>query len=167
MRPLTPSELASRDVTEGHAVEWRVERAGWVIIALILLTALLGGLGNGPLAHASRSAGAARLDFDRIVRHGSPVELRLAAGADAMRNGRILVSFDSAFSETASVRHIQPAPVASSNTASRLTFEFSVPDGATESTIVFALEHRRIGRIGGRLTVQEDIHLPFHQFVLP
>ena len=70
--------------------EWRFERIGWGVIALVLVAGSVGLFGDGRLASASASttAGGAVVHYERVVRHGAPSEISLrlapAAGADTI-----------------------------------------------------------------------------------
>ena len=59
--------------------EWWAERIGWVAISIILIAALLGAFGPGPLSHreAASDDGRLRVDYYRVQRYAAPAELRI------------------------------------------------------------------------------------------
>lgn len=59
--------------------DWSFERAGWVVIALVVLAAVLGLMGHGPLsgAEATTPDGAMRVEYARFERHGAPSSIIL------------------------------------------------------------------------------------------
>jgi hypothetical protein len=163
--PLSPTDLEKPDVLRSQRREWSIERLGWLIIAVILAVGLLGGFGGGPLAHASRSGQAVNLDFDRVVRHGVPTELRLTVGTGAVVNGRIRVALDWTYLRAVDLLGIHPAPVQSSTSGDRLFLDFAATDGGS-NRIIFEVEPHDIGRQQGRIEVGPS-RVDLSQFVLP
>jgi hypothetical protein len=84
---------------------WIVERIGWVLLALALVWAVLGGTGHGPLSNASVQAGPVDILYQRFSRKGvlTPLELRwkapptqtLELSFDARFIDRMKIDFDS------------------------------------------------------------------------
>lgn len=69
------------DMPEGEGVsraeDW-FHRAGWTLLALILLAALAGLLGPGPLSSRTACAGPAFcVEYERFIRNHAPAELRI------------------------------------------------------------------------------------------
>jgi hypothetical protein len=58
-------------------LEWRIERIGWGIIALIIIAALLGLLGNGPLSAAVKTGGSLQVEYDRFLHRDAPSSYRI------------------------------------------------------------------------------------------
>ncbi len=164
--PLTPLELQQPEVMVAQRREWKIERAGWLVIAGVLLAGMLGGLGGGPIAHAARTAGAAHLDFDRLVRHGVATDLRLVIGPEAAVNGQIQVALDWEYLAAMQIRDILPAPLRSRSVEGRLLLEFAATAGAA-TPVVLELEPHAAGRHTGYLTVGDGPALEFAQIVYP
>ena len=64
---------------------WKVQRAGWIVIALLLLAALAGLFGSGPVGDAREEAAALRVDYVRDavdVDAVSPPPLRVERGSE-------------------------------------------------------------------------------------
>lgn len=164
--PLTPSELDQAEVLASQRREWKAERVGWGIMALILALGALGGFGGGPLAHASRSSGSTEFAFDRLVRHGVPTELRLTVSPSAIVGDRITVSLDWAYLQGIDFRDVRPTPISSTSVEDQLIFEFSASAGKT-GDIVFEIEPRDIGKQSGRIGISDGTTLEFEQIVFP
>ena len=66
---------------EGHGVsraEERLHKLGWIVFAGLLLAALAGLLGPGPLSSRSKSADPAlSVEYERFLRNHAPADLRL------------------------------------------------------------------------------------------
>jgi hypothetical protein len=93
------------------------QRAAWIGLLLLIVLALAGALGDGPLSHASLAApGGVRVDYERVVRRlaPSPIRVRVAAGPvprerlqlDVMRRPRseLLAIFPQPLRERATAR---------------------------------------------------------------
>ena len=68
---------------------WVVQRIGWGVMAALLLAALLGLFGTGPLSRATATApgGAVTLDYDRFGRYLGPATLLIRVGPGAAPGG--------------------------------------------------------------------------------
>ena len=162
--PITPKELQAPEVLRGQRREWRFERAGWLFMALLMAGGLAGAFGGGPLAHAAVSTGSSRLDFDRLVRHGVPTELRLTIGASPNTTGRLRVSLDWSYLEAVNLLEVIPQPMSTVSSADRVAWEFEAD--ATGNRIVIKVEPTKVGAREGRLQIGGGT-LQFRQFVYP
>ncbi len=111
-------------------VAWRVERVSWLIMALIVVAALAGVFGGGPLGHAR--AGAAgdplRIEYDRFARVQSNYTVR----ADAVVStgaSRLELRFGSDFLDMFHVEQITPAPISWQLTGDGAIAGFDVKGG--------------------------------------
>jgi len=136
-----------------------------MVIGVLLAGAMAGVFGGGPLAHASRAAGSARLEFDRLVRHGVITRLTLQLGTDQAVNRRVQVTLDWGYLEKVDLRDVIPEPVSTVSSAEGITWEFAA--GEAGSTIVLEIEPRHSGPREGQLKVGANTTLVFRQFVYP
>lgn len=91
---------------------WRAERAGWAVMAALVLAALAGlGGGEGPAAAARQEAGALGLSYARIQRAGAPslFTLHLAAEPGA---AEARLTLDAAFLDGWRLLEAQPPHLA-------------------------------------------------------
>jgi len=105
--------------------EWRVQRVGWGVLALLLLLGLLGAFGNGPLSHADASAGALRVSYERFAHAQAPttVIIRVSSpGTDPVR-----IAIDHEYLDTLSVDHIRPTPLRAESNGDDAIYEFAGP----------------------------------------
>ena len=65
--------------------QWRVERAGWAIIGLIILAAFAGVFGHHPFARATAQTpdGALVVEYDRFARYESDTEMNVSVTLNA------------------------------------------------------------------------------------
>lgn len=147
---------------------WRFQRVGWVVLAVILVVALLGGLGDGPLSDATRATGdgVLQVQYQRIERHRSPasvvVRVRTAAGDDTVR-----LWMDASFAHAQQFNTIHPEPESVATGGDRLVYEFAVAPGDTDVTVSFESQCEAIGPLRGEVGLVDGPSLSFRQFVMP
>ena len=109
---------------------WRVQRAGWIAMALVTLLALLGLFGSGPLGNATAGEEGAplRLEYGRFVRLGAPSHLRVHIGPGTTPNGEAHLWLSRAYLEEIEIQRITPEPDRVEAGPDRLTYIFLVPE---------------------------------------
>jgi hypothetical protein len=122
--------IAGLDITEDlafHQRFWIVQRAGWAVMAAVVVAALAGAFGRGPLSHASLAAEGVRVDYERVVHAGTTttvtVDARPADAATAQREAR--VAFASDYVEGMALERVVPAPLRVETGTRQTTFVFS------------------------------------------
>ena len=127
-----------------HRRNWAVQRAGWLLMALVLLLGLLGVLGDGPLARTERTAGAFSIRYDRVVRLSAPTtwELRLPAGGE----GRVGLTLEGSLLAVIEIDGWSPPPDRVTATSQGQRLAFLTHDTGT-ATIRFRFTPKRLGRI--------------------
>lgn len=127
IRDLT-AELNPR-VTRAH---WVVQRVFWAILALVLLSALLGAFGGGPLSNASSSASMTGvtldLDYQRLTRSHSPQSLHLMVRAPQDSGESLTVVLPRKLSDRLRIEGIVPEPDSSFTGPEGTTYVWSVVD---------------------------------------
>ena len=148
--------------------DWRFERIGRMLLALILLAAIAGLLGRGPLAKArttSRS-GALTLDYERIERRVAETHLRFSVAPGAVTDTLVRLWIDRRWLEEVRLEQVVPEPIATRETGTALVYEFAATRGAP-AVITFDYQHEGQGRLPGSAGLVGADSLRFAQFVLP
>jgi len=148
--------------------EWFVERVGWALMLLLVLAALLGLLGSGPLSQAVASATDAsmQVEYPRFDRYQSPTELRVhLQPTPGMDTGRLWL--DREFIDRVQLARIDPEPLATAVAPDRFVYSFGLLPADAPVTITFHLEPNRFGRMPVRLGLVDGPELAFTVFVLP
>jgi len=149
--------------------EWRIQRVSWLVLGLVLLAALLGAFGGGPLAHATAGASGipAVLDYDRFLRFASPTELRLILDPSAIRpDGVAHVWLPHRYLDRVDVRRVTPEPQRVTGGASGVMYEFLLTPGQA-GVISMVVQPERAGMLAGQIVLADRRGLTFRQFVYP
>jgi hypothetical protein len=132
---------------------WRLERVIWGCLGLILLAALTGLFGEGPLSEVNAASpdGALTVSYDRFQRESRIARfvVRLAR-SDAVEPGFRL---SPGFHENYQVSSLEPKPVRSSAGPDGLDYAFA-PPRTGDLTVVIWAHPRRFGPL--RLQAQAD-----------
>ena len=138
---------------------WAFQRFGWLLIAALVLAALLGVFGSGPLSSASTEGVRVRLDYDRFARLGQSTKLRLSfVNASDTR-----LEFSRAYLEAFRIEQITPQPRAAEGNEDTLGYLFA---GEGSMTVAFDLVPEKFGIIAGATRGLGETLL-FRQLVYP
>ena len=146
--------------------DWAFERTGWIGMLVVVLAALAGLMGHGPLSQARVASGDLTMEYSRFERHGAPSTLTvLVPRAAADTSVQLWLSrgfldgilFDRVIPEAAEERAAPGGTI----------YDFLVTPGTDTARIIFHYTPLAIGtrsiQIGraGRETVRRS------QFVYP
>jgi hypothetical protein len=155
-----------RDLLFQHR-EWTIQRGGWLVMMAIIIAALIGLLGGGPLSSATAEAGPLQLQFSRFERRHAPTELEVTLTSSAVSQDQVEVWISTDYLAGAEITSIVPEPEEVSETEDQLVYRFSIDDQTQTPTILFALEYDDPGLTTGRMGVTDGPELTFWQFVYP
>jgi hypothetical protein len=149
--------------------EWRVQRIGWVVMALIVLAGLLGLTGNGVLARATVSdpAELLRLEYARLDRVQTPTTLTVLIAGDAVVAEQVEVWVDREYLRGILIETIVPEPQEVRSAADGLLYVFAVDEPEEPLTVSFDVRHTGFGAKSGRVALVDGPALDFGQFVYP
>ena len=146
---------------------WILQRLGWGVMACLILAALVGLLGSGPLASRTLDSPQQRfrLEYQRFLRHRAPTRLLLQVKNNPREE--VQVWYDRALIEHFIIKQIVPLPTRVEVNAERLTYIFRATDQKGPFLITFSLEPETFGSLSGRVGIEHDDSLYFQQFVYP
>jgi hypothetical protein len=157
-----PAEIEAGEVFHKH--EWLIQRIGWGLLSLILMAAVLGVFGSGPVARTAIASGDDVLEFERFSRRHAPTQWTIML-APSERAGVFSVRISSSFLERYRISAIVPEPRGRSLTRSDVAFEFDISDPA--AAIVFHVEPERSGSSEGFFRLGNAEPIRVEQFIYP
>jgi hypothetical protein len=147
-----------------HRREWRVQRIGWVCVALFLALALAGLFGGGPLSRVYAEGPEGRVEYERFVRSGAPTTLTVMPATGA-RHGVSRIEVTAAYLEAFEVESITPEPSAVRMVGEQLVYEFAA--AAPGASVSFHLQPQRLWRHRAQLTIDAGAPLEISQLTYP
>ena len=153
-----------------HPWELRIQRAGWLVFAGLILAALVGFLGQGPLSSTTSGdpQGALWVEYNRFERYQGPADLRIHLKPETIRTGEARIWIDRSIVEHMQIERIEPRPERTELGSNRHTLVFAVP-GLTGQTSVI-IRYRpdlRFGWIEGQIGAEVGPAVPVRQFIYP
>lgn len=138
--PRVNRELAVGEDLEFQRKWWNFEKVVWTLFGLILLLSLLGVFGRGWAAKAQKSSadGVLTLKYDRIQRTGTPSDLSVLFGPNAIRNGQIHLFVSESVINKLGAQRISPQPAKSSLGDGGVTYTFDA--NGRPATVVMSLQ---------------------------
>lgn len=152
-----------KDSPRFHEREWRVQRIGWVVLILFLLTGALGLLGKGPMADDTIALTNGSLQFDRFARRHAPTEWVINY-SQPPADGSLEFAIDSTFLSEFEVKAITPEPDTTEIKAGEVVFTFAAQSGGR---IVFHLDPQTMGVSHGKLRFNDAEAIPLRQIIYP
>jgi hypothetical protein len=150
--------------------QWVAERIGWACMALVLLAALAGLLGPGPLskAVAGNPGGPISVHYDRFPRHSAMGKIKVILGPGAAKKSEARVWVSRTLLDAHRIHEVVPEPErVEAGGDDRYTYVFHVDDAAPETTLIFQLEPESFGRCDGRIGLDGGPEVALRQFVYP
>ena len=140
---------------------WKVERAGWVLMALIALASILGLIDKGPFSRSRKGdAGGLQVEYERFIHLDTPTDLHVSLPVE----GPFVIQLPFRYLEEAEISHVVPEPTEVASYGGFVTYSFASKPGTAD--ILFNVTVRRAGSVKG--FVQSDRQrIEFTQFVYP
>lgn len=132
-----PGASSIRDLTDelnprATRAHWTVQRVFWAMLALILVAALLGAFGGGPLSTATSSASmngvTVDLEYQRWTRSRSPQSFHLTIQAPDAGAESVSVLLPPELRDRMRMEEIVPEPESSSTGPDGTLYTWSVDD---------------------------------------
>lgn len=133
---------------------WTFQRGGWVVMILVLVAALAGLLGAGPLSSSTVTVpGALRVDYQRFSRYQTSETLVVHIDPAAVRGSAVRIGLDRDFLGVSKVETVTPPPVSVRADGRELTYEFAVARPDQPLMLTFVVQPERLGFSRGRVVL--------------
>ncbi len=148
--------------------EWRVERVAWGVMGAIIIGAVAGVFGGGPVSRgrAGDVEAGVIVEFDRFARREAPITLRLVVQPSLIDRDRVQISFNRDFMDQHRVQAITPTPVASGATDDGVEYLFAA-DPQRPLIVTMNLHPIHAGTHQATVSVDEKASVLFSTFVYP
>lgn len=144
----------------------RVQRAGWLAIMLVLLSATAGLIGPGLIGMASVSSTDGKLmaEFFRTSTSHNDTGIRITAALEGKETLTLWISRD--YAERFYLKEIIPQPTRVYAGADRVFYEFTAAPGTSEMMISLLAEPIEAGPVSGVIGAGAN-RLHIKQFIWP
>jgi hypothetical protein len=133
----------------------------------IIIAALIGLLGAGPLSSATAEAGPLQLQYSRFERRHAPTELEATVASGGVSQGQVEVWISTDYLERIEITSIVPEPEDVREVDGRVVYRFSIDNQTQTPTMLFALEYDDPGITTGRIGLVDGPELALWQLVYP
>jgi hypothetical protein len=159
-------ELATDDAFQ-H-MEWRVQRIGWLVWAMLLLAALLGLTGSGWLSseEVTSEDGAITVRYDRFLHYHKPTQLVIDVKRSES-NGQWQLKVARSLLDQLQILRIEPEPERREIAPDEIVYTFLHSAGAPAGKVVFHVEYERYGSAQGTISLVGSGPVDLKQFVFP
>ena len=149
--------------------EWRTQRVGWVVLVMVMLVALGGLFGNGPLSWTTVTApgGALQVSYERFGRRGGPQELTVRAPARSAERGSWHVEVSRDYLASLEVTSITPQPDAAEAVQGAVRYRFAQAAPDADLEVVLAVTPRAVGSRRGDVRLAGGQPATVTQFFFP
>lgn len=160
-------ELLTEEERRFQRREWGVQKVGTVVLVAVLLAALTGLLGAGPLAWTTRSSagGLVSVEFDRVTRFKTDDTLTVTFAPEAVENGQVTLDLTGPWISGVDVRGISPEPVHQRALSDGIAMTF-LADPSGQTAVTFSFRAGEHFALEGRAAAGGEF-VTFTQFVLP
>ena len=147
--------------------QWIVQRCGWLLMALLVLSGLLGVFGDGPLSRSTKEESGLSADYQRFLRTHKPSRLTIKVDTRHAKDGSVTLWLGQNFIDRVQLEQITPAPRSSqaSGDGVILTFLTGERTGAARVDIFF--QARDVGRFEASLGLVDGPRVTISGFSYP
>lgn len=147
---------------------WRLQRLAWVFATLFLLASAVGLLGQGPLAHRSKTAGTTHIRLANVSHMSTEQEwlIHHTFNESLADKGRFSIWIDRSVLQDFELLRSVPAPVETGCTDRALRFTYIREASTRSAAVQLILRPETCGIKPIHVRVNDDI-FSTHQLVLP
>lgn len=134
---------------------WVVQSIGQVVLLAIVVGALAGMLGSGPLSRSTVTAEPGlEVEYERFARYQDAGRLTLRLGSPLTAGDRVRVAINREFLEHSRIEGVVPQPEAQETGGGGVISSFRVAERGQPMTISYRITPERVGILEGVLRVE-------------
>ncbi len=161
--------IGDLEINQDLAVQarmWKIQRVGWAVIGVIVLSGLSGLFAHGPLSYTTGGDrhGALWVEYERFGRNQASSELRIHV-RPASDPVRIWIGPD--YTAKVDILRIVPEPAISRVDGAGFTFEVAAMGKDEPGTITVNLQFHAVGRMAVEVRSPGSPAIPIRQFIYP
>jgi hypothetical protein len=147
---------------------WKIERIGWVAMAIIVLLGAAGLFGHGPASYttAGEESGPLQIEYERFGRHQSQSRLSLHVHT-LPTEGPVSFWINSAYLKNIEIQDMTPLPLKTTITGDGVLFHVDAAEQETPGLITLYFQFHSIGWLTGEFQMPGASSLKIRQFVYP
>lgn len=142
---------------------------GWLVLTVIVLAALVGLLGPGPLSWttATDPAGVVELEYSRFTRRLANTDLQVTITPELGSTGSVQLWISSEYLVETSVQQVVPEPVIWAGVDGGTVLVFPLAEPAAPVTVQIQLQPNWVGPLRGAIGGAGREPIQFWQFAYP
>jgi len=148
--------------------QWNIQRVGWAIMTLLIVAALLGVFGSGPLS--STTAGdneTVAVHYERFIRHTGEGDITIAVAASQAPADEVELRVEASWLDAVQILSISPEPAEFLAGDDSHVYVFTVDEPERPFAVNIRYTPREMGRISGGFTVNDGPSVSFTQWSYP
>lgn len=148
---------------------WTIQRVGWGVMLGVMVAALLGLLGRGPLSRTYKvhPDSPLAIEYERFGRASSPDRLRVYLLPGSSRGGEARLAIGREFFESVEEVEVEPTPLRVEAGGGWLRYRFAATEPARPTVVSLRYKPNRAGGITGRVALDGHAPFRFSQYVFP
>ena len=142
--------------------EWVVERVGWVLLGVVLASAVLGLFGGGPLSQArvTDQQQTFEVTYERFTRALTYTVLEITVDAGAIEDSSVTVYLSDTWIDNVTTWQITPEPDSTTRTDEGIFYEFATrPNSPLVATLLYRPNDPGISRSAVGIGDSERVEL--------
>jgi hypothetical protein len=165
----TTRELLDAEHLAENRREYWIERGAWAGMILILLAAVLGGLGPGPLSQreARTADGTLSVKYAAMERYQSPSQLHIRWIGERPPTDRVEIALSRPLADRTELKHLTPPPARVETREDAVVLVYDAAAVADGRPIVYRYQHEHFGSLAFDVSLVGGRGLRVAQFVWP